>query len=214
MLCRNVNLRLQIYVLRNILPQYKKLDAAHNKMHIQYVIRRSLAIAKEYNADANMVYCIAAFHDIGMLEGREQHEVWGAEKINADKVITHLFSSKQMELMKAAIREHRASYIGTYTSIYSRIISQADRSFDIFLMTKRSIKYGKRYFPDYSYEQHYNRTYKYLKKKYGREGYAHMVLEYLPDEKKIDKIQNILDDEKQFRIVFDKCYSAANKSGL
>lgn len=45
--------------------------------------------------------------------------------------------------MKAAIREHRASYIGTYTSIYSRIISQADRSFDIFLMTKRSIKYGK-----------------------------------------------------------------------
>lgn len=178
------------------------------------MIRRSLAIAKEYNADANMVYCIAAFHDIGMLEGREQHEVWGAEKINADKVITHLFSSKQMELMKAAIREHRASYIGTYTSIYSRIISQADRSFDIFLMTKRSIKYGKRYFPDYSYEQHYNRTYKYLKKKYGREGYAHMVLEYLPDEKKIDKIQNILDDEKQFRIVFDKCYSAANKSGL
>ena len=213
-LCRNVNLRLQIYVLRNILPQYKKLDAAHNKMHIQYVIRRSLAIAKEYNADANMVYCIAAFHDIGMLEGREQHEVWGAEKINADKVITHLFSSKQMELMKAAIREHRASYIGTYTSIYSRIISQADRSFDIFFMTKRSIKYGKRYFPDYSYEQHYNRTYKYLKKKYGREGYTQMVLEYLPDEKKIDKIQNILDDEKQFRIVFDKCYSAANKSGL
>lgn len=205
-LCRNVYLRLQIYVLRNIIPHYKKLDAAHNKKHIRYVIRRSLAIAKEYNADANMAYCIAAFHDIGMLEGREQHETRGAEKIDTDKVITRLFDSTQIELIKAAIREHRASYAGTYTSIYSRIISQADRSFDIFLMTERSIKYGERYFSDYSYEQHYERTYKYLKKKYGREGYAHMVLEYLPDEKKIGNIQNILDDEKQFRIVFDKCY--------
>lgn len=37
-----------------------------------------------------------------------------------------------------------------------------------------------------------------------------MVLEYLPDEK-IDKIQNILDDEKQFRIVFDKCYFSNKK---
>lgn len=64
-------------VLRNILPQYNKLDVAYNKIHVQYVIRRSLAISKEYNADANMAYCMVAFHDIGMLEGREQHEVWG-----------------------------------------------------------------------------------------------------------------------------------------
>lgn len=203
---KDVNLKLQIYILKKILPQYKQLDAAHNKKHIKYVISRSVKIAKFYGQDVNMAYCIAAFHDIGMLYGRKQHELRGADIIANDNEIKKLFNLDQMKKMMAAIKEHRASYKGSYTSIYSQIISQADRSFDINLMVERSLKFGIAYFPDYSYEQHYQRTYKYLKQKYGREGYVHMVLDYMPDLQRIEKIQKIIEDRKAFRLIFDSCY--------
>lgn len=203
---KSVDIRLQWYILRNIVPQYKELDAAHNEKHIYYVMKRSVAMAKAWDVDVNMAYCIAAFHDIGMLVGRQKHEIYGAAKLENDKMMIRFFDSHDRYLMKSAIEEHRASYVGAYTSIYSKIISQADRSFDIYLMTERSIQYGIKYFPRYTYDEHYRRTYDYLKKKYGEGGYAHLLLEYLPDQIKWDGIRKNLNDESQFRKIFNKCY--------
>lgn len=209
MRCRfylGVKFKLQIYILNNIIPKYRKLDKAHGIKHIEYVIKRSIVLARNYRLDLNMAYCIAAFHDIGMLEDRIGHEEYGAEILENDSLIKKQFNREQIDIMKYAIKEHRASYKGKYTSIYSKVISEADRSFDIYLMTYRSIAYGMAKFPSYSYEQHFNRTYDYLKRKYGKDGYARMVLYYEPDAGKLEQIRQILESRDMFSKVFNECY--------
>lgn len=201
-----VKLGLQIYISSKIIPMYKNLDKAHGIEHIAYVINRSIKLAKVYRLDINMMYCIAAFHDIGMIKNRLGHEILGAEILGTDNYINRFFSIHQIETMKSAINEHRASYKGAFTSVYSKAISEADRSFDIFLMTYRSIAYGMDKYPEYTFEQHFDRTYDYLQKKYGKNGYSRMVLYYEPDSLKIEQIQRVLDNREMFREVFVECY--------
>lgn len=50
----------------NIFPSYRKNDLGHNLDHIKYVINRSLKFANEVdNINYDIVYTIAAYHDIG-----------------------------------------------------------------------------------------------------------------------------------------------------
>ena len=113
--------------------------------------------------------------------------------------------------MKAAILEHRSSYCGSYTSIYSKILSQADRSFDLNLMIERSILYGLANFPQYDYQQHLRRTYDYLVKKYGKMGRVYMVLDYAPDKVKQQEIYKLLDSEQEFEMLFKKIFYKLKK---
>ena len=50
------------------------------------------------------------------------------------------------------------------------------------------------------------RTYDYLRRKYGKDGYSRMVLYYEPDMKKIEQIQKVLDSSEMFIEVFNECY--------
>ena len=61
------------YIEAEILPRYAGFDAAHREEHARNVIRQSLALAKHYDVDENMVYTIAAYHDTGLSSGRERH---------------------------------------------------------------------------------------------------------------------------------------------
>ena len=201
-----VKLGLQIYIRKNIIPKYRRLDRAHSINHIEYVIKRSMDLAKTYKLDSDMMYCVAAFHDIGMLINRLGHEEYGADILENDVYIKKVFNVEQIQIMKLAVKEHRASYKGEYSSVYSKAISEADRSYDIFLMTYRSIAYGMAKYPDYSYAEHYERTYDYLRRKYGKDGYSRMVLYYEPDMKKIEQIQKVLDSSEMFIEVFNECY--------
>ena len=62
------------YVEKEIVPRYTAFDKAHNLNHVQTVIQESLALASHYEVDMNMVYVIAAYHDTGLVEGREFHQ--------------------------------------------------------------------------------------------------------------------------------------------
>lgn len=199
------------YVEQNILPQYKAFDQAHNMDHINYVMKRSLKLADLYDANSDMCYVIAAYHDLGMKQGRERHEQFGGDIAQNDAYLKCFFSEKQLDLICAAIREHRSSYKGEYSSIYSMIISQADRSFNITLMIVRSLLFGLKNYPEYNYDQQYIRTYTYLTEKYGRDGRVHMILDFEPDQKEQEKIYACLESKDAFRKEFEKCYQIAKK---
>ena len=207
----NVNEHIVNYINNNIMIQYAKLDCAHDEKHIRYVIERSLLLAELFEANADMCYVVAAFHDLGMKYGRDKHEKRSAEILDSDQFLKEFFEKWEMDLMRAAILEHRSSYGGLYTSIYSKILSQADRSFDLNLMIERSILYGLANYPTYNYQQHLQRTYDYLIKKYGKMGRVYMVLDYEPDKTKQKEIYKLLDSkeefEKLFSIIFNKYVS-------
>lgn len=71
---KDINLELLSYLEKNIFPIYDKF-LSHGKDHIDSVIEQSLLIAKDYDVDINMVYTVACYHDIGLINGRENHEI-------------------------------------------------------------------------------------------------------------------------------------------
>lgn len=62
------------YVEREIIPRYAAFDKAHQEDHVRMVIGQSLRLAGHLPAlNPDMVYVIAAFHDLGLVNGRENH---------------------------------------------------------------------------------------------------------------------------------------------
>lgn len=202
----SLNKELVQYVEENIIPRYQSLDQGHNGMHIYYVIKRSLMLAKEYNLNYNMVYVIAAFHDLGMIEDRERHEFISADLLKSDPYIKSFFSKEELDIMCQAIQEHRASFKGDYSNIYSRVVSQADRNFDVVKIISRTIQFGLKFYPQYSFEEQYARSKKYIIEKYGENGYVRVALPFEEDRKKLKKIREIISCDDLFYNYFLQCY--------
>ena len=139
-----INKNLEKYIENNVLPQYDTNNiGGHGRDHIETVIKRSFEIVKEFNLDVdkNMVYTIAAFHDIGYKENPDEHEEVSSEKFKQDKEIAKFFNNEQREVIAEAIVDHRASLEYEARSIYGKIVSSADRETSVNNMLTRSILY-------------------------------------------------------------------------
>ena len=74
------NLSLISYIQNNIFPEYSKNDDGHNLKHIEYVIDRCMRFSAQFdNIDLDMLYTIAAFHDIGHHIDKKNHEKLSAQ---------------------------------------------------------------------------------------------------------------------------------------
>ncbi len=198
-----VNQNLEDYIEKKVLPQYDANNVGgHGKEHIETVINRSFEIVKEFNLDVNkdMVYTIAAFHDIGYKENPDQHEEVSSEKFKQDKEIAKFFNDEQIKVIAEAIVDHRASLEYEARSIYGKIVSSADRETSVENMLTRSILYqaDKHKAENPTIEQVIEYSYKKLSSKYGKGGYAKM---YYPDKKYtqyLDKMQELLEKKDKF----------------
>ena len=97
------------FVEKNILPRYAEFDSAHKISHVQQVIKSSLQLAKTVGADCNMAYTIAAYHDLGLVGPRAIHQITGGKILITDARLKRWFSDEQLNIMKDAIEDHRAS---------------------------------------------------------------------------------------------------------
>jgi uncharacterized protein len=113
-----VNPEIQEYVERNIIPLYDRFDKAHRRDHVRMVIEQSMALAAQMDVDAEMVYVIAAYHDIGLCEGRERHHIVSAQMLLADVTLRKWFTESQLQTMAEAVEDHRASSDHTPRSLY------------------------------------------------------------------------------------------------
>lgn len=83
---------IQQYIEQEIIPRYAAFDRAHSIDHVRTVIAESLALAEHYDADRRMVYVAAAYHDLGLIEGRKLHHLVSGRIIRADRVLRQWFS--------------------------------------------------------------------------------------------------------------------------
>ena len=74
-----------------------------------------------------MVYVIAAYHDLGLYEGREFHHITSGKVLLADETLRRWFTDEQLLQMKEAIEDHRASNKQAPRTIYGMIVAEADR---------------------------------------------------------------------------------------
>lgn len=142
---KSINKELKSYIENEIFPLYSRNEEGHGINHIKTVIDRSLKLAKDYEVDINMVYVVAAYHDIGHFIDRKKHEIISAQIFMEDKEIKKWFTDEQIITIKEAIEDHRASSNHEPRTIYGKIVSTADRTIiDIDNTIKRSYSYGMR----------------------------------------------------------------------
>jgi len=196
--------RLKKHIEVFVLPHYSKNDKSHGAEHVMYVIERSVVLAKDHGADINMVCTAAAFHDIGHYIDPANHECLSADIFWSDEFFKTFFSEKSRMLIFKAIQEHRASYDKELSSIFSKILSTADRTTNIKKAIQRSIDYNKWHWPDQSLAFYLKNIFEYLTDKYGVNGYSKAYLKDNAYDLFIKEMQQLLlDKEKLKALILD-----------
>lgn len=201
---KTASLDLVEMIERTILPRYAAFDKAHNLEHVTRVIRSSLALVRTTGADINMVYTIAAYHDLGMEGPRAIHHLTGGKLLAADSRLRKWFSPEQIKIMKEAIEDHRASASHTPRSIYGKIVAEADRDIDKDIVVKRTIQYGQSHYPELDKEQQWQRFKKHMDEKYSYNGYIRLWIPGSPNEQKLKELRDIIANEQRLRALFEQ----------
>lgn len=206
---------LRRYLEEQVLPRYRDCDAAHDLRHIEAVIENSLEIARElrgrYALDIDMVYAVAAYHDIGIPQGRADHHLTSAAALRADCRLRQWFSPPQIETMAQAVEDHRASAKERPRSIYGEIVSEADRTLDPETVVRRTVLYGLDHCPQLDFDGQYARAWEHLRGKYGPGGYVKMWLRTGKNTRDLEALRQLLDDAPRLKQMCRQFYDTAKK---
>lgn len=206
MIDSNVNLDLMHFIETNILPRYTEFGRSHGLAHVKRVIDNSLKLAKITGADINMVYTIAAYHDIGMSGPRAIHHITGGKIMAADQRLRRWFSQDQIKLMREAIEDHRASSSHTPRSIYGKIVAEADRDLEPEIVFRRTILFGLENYSEKSKEEHWKRFDEHMENKYSSHGYITLWIPNSPNEQYLKTIRSYITDKVKLREIFDRLF--------
>ncbi|MBO5796285.1 MAG: HD domain-containing protein [Bacteroides sp.] len=200
---------LKTYIETAIIPRYEHFDKAHNLSHVQTVMEESMALCKLYpETNPQMVYTIAAYHDLGLCKERETHHIISGEILMADKQLRNWFTEEEIRIMKEAVEDHRASNKQKPRSIYGCIVAEADRQIDTDITLLRTIQYGLRQAPNASREWHYERFLHHLQEKYAPGGYLKLWIPKSKNATHLRELQAIIADKvalrQRFETLFDE----------
>lgn len=203
----NIPIALQAYVERYILPRYSNFDPAHRQPHIRAVIDESLHLAALNHANPFLAYTIAAYHDLGLVEGRERHHLVSAQILLADTTLRNWFSPQQIALMAQAIEDHRASSSHEPRSLYGKIVAEADRQIEPTDIVRRTIQYGLAHYSQLPLEGHWQRALDHLHEKYGRQGYLKLWFPQSHNATGLENLRLLIDDTPRLRHLFLRLYN-------
>ena len=194
------------YIEQEILPRYDRFDTAHRRDHADDVIGRSLALAKHYDVDYNMVYAIAAYHDTGLCEGRDTHHIVSGRIIREDQRLLQWFTHEQIETMAQAAEDHRASVGHEPRSIYGKIVAEADRLIEPLTVMRRTLQFGLDHYPEMDEEGQFLRFLKHMHEKYSDTGYLKLWLPESENAPRLEELRATIRDEEKLRLAFNELY--------
>ena len=216
-----MNPSLVSYIEREVIPRYERFDAAHRVDHAQMVIEQSLDIAsrlvgelkvaKHYPVIQEMVYAIAAFHDLGLEVDRKTHHLESGRIVRETERLREWFSPEEIETMAQAVEDHRASSDHEPRSIYGKIVAEADRFIEPEKIIERTVQYGLANYPEYDKEGHWQRTLDHLHEKYAEGGYLKLWFAESPNVARLESLREIIKDEARLRLIFERIYTSLLK---
>ena len=201
-----LNPGLKEYVEREIIPRYSSFDKAHKEDHARSVIEEALSLAGHYDVDPDMVYAAAAFHDTGLVEGREVHHLVSGRIIREDPLLKEWFTPEQIETIAQAAEDHRASSGSEPRSIYGRIIAEADRDIIPMKILRRTVQFGLEHYPELGKEEHWNRFVSHLHEKYFYDGYLKLFIPESRNAARLEELRQVIADEERLRSVFEDLF--------
>ena len=207
MITNTPSLDLVEFIETQILPKYAEFDRAHNMEHVTRVIRSSLDLVRVTGADINMVYTIAAYHDLGMAGHRADHHIRGGKILERDARLKKWFSPEQIKIMKEAVEDHRASASRAPRSIYGKIVAEADRDIEPQVVIRRTIQFGFGHYHELDKEGHWKRFLEHMHNKYSKDGYIRLWIPGSPNAKKLSELRNLIEQSDKLREAFDQIFA-------
>ena len=203
-----LNPYLKSFIETEILPLYAQFDKAHQEDHARQVIQQSINLVPYYEVDINMVYAIAAYHDVGLCKDRKTHHVISGQIVRNDQRLQKWFSSEQIETMAQAVEDHRASSDHEPRSIYGKIVAEADRLIDAETIIRRTIQYGLKHYPEMNRDEHIQRAIEHLNEKYAEGGYLKLWIPESPNAERLKQLQQLLKDTPKVQSLVERIYDS------
>lgn len=205
-----INTELEKYIYEEVVPRYREFDDAHKEDHALTVIAQAMHLLsgrEEWLAsqadvdtiwfadvDENMLLAAAACHDLGLVNGRDNHHKDSGVIIRSDSRLAQWFTPEQIEVIAQAAEDHRASGKGAPRSIYGMIVAEADRVIDGETIIRRTVQFGFKHYPDLDREGHIARTIAHLHEKYGRGGYLKLWIPWSENSVRLNALQDTIAD--------------------
>lgn len=203
------------YIYEDIVPKYVSFDPAHREDHALTVIGQAMELLdrmpiwlKEHPEDAkvwdipvdrNVLMAAAACHDLGLINGRDNHHLDSGKIIRTDERLREWFTPEQIETIAQAAEDHRASGKSAPRSIYGMLVAEADRVIEGDTIIRRTIQFGFKHYPDLDREGHMARAISHLREKYGRGGYLKLWIPWSDNAARLNELQDIIADDEAVR---------------
>ena len=203
------------FVEREIIPRYDAFDAGHSRDHVQKVISQALDLAQYYpEADRCILLIAAAYHDLGLINGREHHHTDSARIVREDERLHQWFNEQEINTIAEAVEDHRASSDHEPRTIYGRIVAEADRIIDGNTIVRRALQYGMKHEPGLDREGQYHRLMEHMREKYDYGGYLKLWIPESENACRLEEFRQTLANEIKFRQLFNTIYDALNNNIL
>lgn len=202
-----IKLELIKYIEQIVNYHYNLNDKGHGVEHAKYVINRSFEFAYQVESiNLEMVYVIAAYHDVAHHIDAKNHETISAKMLMEDKKLKDFFTDEQIKIMSEAVEDHRSSMETEPRSIYGKIVSSADRNTSVEVTIKRCYSYNRRHFSELKESEIIEECRKFLLKKFGINGYARSKMFFDDKEYKkyLDDITDLALDSDKFAVEIKK----------
>lgn len=214
---KNMDKELKEYIKNEIKSKYKNFDKGHNIAHFNFVTKNCVNYGKQLidkgeKVDLDIAYIVGAYHDIGIIMGREGHAFSSGKILRNDKMLKNFYSEEIIEMMAQAVEDHSSHLSYEPRNIYGKIVADADRNNTKYLVFSRPIKYGlKNEQKGMSKEWHINRVYNFVNSKFGRNGYVKYQLDIPDTKKEQNKVWQLLDDEKKCKLYIEGLFDEITK---
>ena len=194
------------YINVEIKSKYKSFDKAHSIAHFNFVTKNCVEYGNElikqgHDINLEIAYIVGAYHDIGIIKGREGHAKSSGVFVRNDNRLKEFYDENIIELIAQAVEDHSSHLEGEPRSIYGKIVADADRNNSLYLVFSRPVKYGLKNEKFRTREDHINRVYEFVNNKFGRNGYVKYWLDIPQTRKEQLDVWKLLDNEEQC-----KCY--------
>lgn len=219
-----INTELEKYIYEEVVPRYREFDDAHKEDHALTVIAQAMHLLsgrEEWVAsqadvdtiwlsdvDENMLLAAAACHDLGLVNGRDNHHQDSGVIIRSDSRLAQWFTPEQIEVIAQAAEDHRASGKGVPRSIYGMIVAEADRVIDGETIIRRTIQFGFKHYPDLDREGHIARAIAHLHEKYGRGGYLRLWIPWSENAVRLNALQDTIADHDAILHEVERIYDS------
>lgn len=201
------------FIEREIVPRYDSFDAGHNRDHVHTVMAQALNLAQYYpEVDQCLLLVAAAYHDLGLAFGRDEHHTHSALIVREDERLHQWFNEDEINTIADAAEDHRASSGHAPRTIYGRIVAEADRIIDSETIVRRALQYGRKHQPGLDREGQYKRLMEHMREKYDYGGYLKLWVPHGDNARHLEEFRQLLANETAFRQLFDTIYDSLNSN--